>query len=80
MMHTHRPPLPAIGLAAEHRVDGHLEGHRIARVPCSEDADAKQAVAALADGLGVELVNVGPVDVGPLDSARLTEPFALARS
>lgn len=39
---------------------------------CGDDADAKATVTLLAEALGFEVV-----DLGPLDTARLLEPFAL---
>ncbi len=59
-------------LAAEHMGQGRLDGRPAALFLCGDDADAKAAVAGLAEGLGFEAV-----DVGGLDRARLTEPLAL---
>ena len=59
-------------LAAEHMGAGRLRGHAIALFLCGDDAGAKTTVAGLARALGFD-----PVDVGPLDRARLTEPLAL---
>ena len=39
---------------------------------CGDDAEAKQIVKQLAEEIGFE-----PLDVGPLTQARLLEPFAL---
>jgi predicted dinucleotide-binding enzyme len=54
----------------------HLDTGRVGRTPlcafiAADDAAAKQAVVALAQDLGFE-----PVDAGPLKKARLLEPLA----
>ncbi len=47
-------------------------GGRLAMFLCGDDADAKATVAALAEQIGFE-----PADAGPLRAARLLEPLAM---
>ncbi len=46
--------------------------HKAQTFLAADDADAKASVAALAESMGFD-----PVDAGPLDSARLLEPLAM---
>jgi len=57
---------------AENLADPTYPGGPIVLPVCGDDADAKQVVTGLAHDLGFEVV-----DVGPLASARYTEPFAM---
>jgi predicted dinucleotide-binding enzyme len=52
--------------------DANLGGQRALLFYCGDDASAKQIVHSLAEQLGFE-----PEDAGPLTQARLLEPFAL---
>lgn len=52
--------------------DPSFEGHRPVMFYCGDDASAKQVVSKLIDAIGFEAV-----DAGPLNQARLLEPFAL---
>ncbi|NBC18507.1 MAG: NAD(P)-binding domain-containing protein, partial [Bacteroidetes bacterium] len=52
--------------------DADYGDHRLAMLLCGDDADAKQTVAELAETLGFE-----PVDNGPLTQARYLEAMAV---
>ncbi|MGE0315989.1 MAG: NADPH-dependent F420 reductase [Lautropia sp.] len=56
----------------ENMADPVYPGGRAAMVYCGDDAPAKALAAALASDLGFE-----PLDLGPLDAARLLEPYAM---
>ncbi len=59
-------------IGAQHMANPVLGGQRASLFLCGDDAAAKKTVAALAESLGFE-----PVDCGPLPQARLLEPLAL---
>jgi 8-hydroxy-5-deazaflavin:NADPH oxidoreductase len=59
-------------IGAQHMVDPHFEGQRATMFLCGDDAAAKKTVASLAEALGFD-----PVDAGPLAQARLLEPLAM---
>lgn len=52
--------------------DPRFGGQSASMFICGDDASAKKTAAALAEALGLE-----PVDVGPLTQARLLEPLAM---
>jgi hypothetical protein len=56
---------------ANNMIDPDYAGTPLSMFVCSDDADAKSTVAQLAEDLGFEAV-----DAGPLDRARLLEPMA----
>jgi 8-hydroxy-5-deazaflavin:NADPH oxidoreductase len=49
-----------------------FQGRKVVLTFCGNDAEAKKTVMQLIEDIGFE-----PMDMGPLSSARLTEPFAL---
>lgn len=57
---------------AENMADSHYPGGRPCMPVCGDDAEARQRVLALAEGIGFE-----PVDMGPLAAARYLEPWAM---
>lgn len=59
-------------IGAQHMTDPRLGGERASMFLCGDDADARRTVAQLAEALGFE-----PVDAGPLRQARLLEPLAM---
>src|SRR5262249_48773928 len=59
-------------IGAQHMTDPRVGGERASMFLCGDDADARRIVAQLAETLGFE-----PVDAGPLRQARLLEPLAL---
>lgn len=56
---------------AQHMDTGRLNGKPLSAFVASDDAEAKQAVLALAKGIGFDAI-----DAGPLQNARLLEPMA----
>jgi 8-hydroxy-5-deazaflavin:NADPH oxidoreductase len=59
-------------IGALHMTNPWFGDQRASMFFCGDDATAKQTVAALAEALGFE-----PVDAGPLTQARLLEPLAM---
>lgn len=59
-------------IGAQHMTDPRIAGQRPSMFVCGDDPAAKQTVAGLAEALGFE-----PVDAGPLTQARLLEPLAM---
>ncbi|HSE91707.1 MAG TPA: NADPH-dependent F420 reductase [Methylomirabilota bacterium] len=59
-------------IGAMHLADPTFGGQRASMFLCGDDAAAKATVAELAQAVGFE-----PVDVGPLRQARLLEPLAM---
>jgi len=57
---------------ARNMADPRLGGQSASMFLCGDDAAAKKTVAGLAEALGFE-----PVDAGPLAQARLLEPLAM---
>ena len=57
---------------AQNMANPKFGGQRASMFICGDDAAAKKAVATLAEALGFE-----PVDAGPLAQARLLEPLAM---
>jgi hypothetical protein len=57
---------------AHNMADPRFGGQSASMFVCGDDAGAKRTVAALAEALGFE-----PVDAGPLTQARLLEPVAM---
>lgn len=51
---------------------GHARGEQVSAFVAGNDADAKAIVLELAEDIGFD-----PVDAGPLENARLLEPLAL---
>lgn len=56
---------------AQHMDTGRLNGKPLSAFVAGDDAEAKQAVLALAKGIGFDAI-----DAGPLQNARLLEPMA----
>lgn len=59
-------------IGAQHMVNPRFGGQSASMFICGDDAGTKKSVATLAEALGFE-----PVDVGPLTQARLLEPLAM---
>lgn len=59
-------------IGAQHMTDPRIAGQRPSMFVCGDDPAAKQTVAGLAEALGFE-----PVDAGPLTQARLLEALAM---
>ena len=59
-------------IGAQHMANPWFGGQSASMFLCGDDSTAKRTVAGLADALGFE-----PVDVGPLVQARLLEPLAM---
>ena len=59
-------------IGAQHMANPWFGGQSASMFLCGDDSAAKRTVAGLADALGFE-----PVDVGPLVQARLLEPLAM---
>lgn len=59
-------------IGAQHMANPRFGGQSASMFMCADDASAKETVAALAEALGFE-----PVDAGPLTQARLLEPLAM---
>lgn len=59
-------------IGAQHMANPRLGGQSASMFICGDDDGAKQTVAGLAEALGFE-----PVDAGPLVQARLLEPLAM---
>ncbi len=59
-------------IGAVHMTNPRFGDQRASMFICGDDAAAKRTVASLAEALGFE-----PVDVGPLSQARLLEPLAM---
>jgi predicted dinucleotide-binding enzyme len=59
-------------IGAQHMANPRFGGQSASMFICGDDATAKRTVAGLAEALGFE-----PVDVGPLAQARLLEPLAM---
>lgn len=59
-------------IGAQHMANPRLGGQNASMFLCGDDGGAKKTVAMLAEALGFE-----PVDAGPLTQARLLEPLAM---
>ena len=59
-------------IGAQHMANPRFGGQSASMFICGDDAAAKKTVATLAEALGFE-----PVDAGPLTQARLLEPLAM---
>ena len=59
-------------IGAQHMTNPRFGGQSASMLICGDDAGAKKTVAALAEALGFD-----PVDAGPLTQARLLEPLAM---
>ncbi len=59
-------------IGAQHMADPLFSGQRASMFLCGDDVAAKRTVGALAEALGFD-----PVDAGPLSQARLLEPLAM---
>jgi 8-hydroxy-5-deazaflavin:NADPH oxidoreductase len=59
-------------IGAQHMANPRFGSQSASMLLCGDNAGAKQTVAALAEALGFD-----PVDAGPLAQARLLEPFAM---
>ncbi len=59
-------------IGAQHMANPRFGGQSASMFICGDDATAKRTVAGLAEALGFE-----PMDVGPLAQARLLEPLAM---
>jgi predicted dinucleotide-binding enzyme len=57
---------------AQHMDSGHVKDEQLTVLAASDDAEAKRTVIELAKSIGFDAV-----DAGPLQNARLIEPFAL---
>jgi hypothetical protein len=55
---------------AQHMRTGHIDGERLTALIAGDDAESKRVVMQLAEGIGFE-----PMDAGPLKSARYLEPL-----
>lgn len=59
-------------IGAQHMVNPHFGAQRASMFICGDDTAAKKTVASLAEALGFEVV-----DAGPLAQARLVEPMGM---
>jgi predicted dinucleotide-binding enzyme len=59
-------------IGAQHMTDPRFGDQRASMFLCGDDAEAKRTVGGLAEALGFD-----PVDAGPLTQARLLEPLAM---
>ena len=59
-------------IGAQHMGNPHFKRQRASMFLCGDDGVAKKTVASLAEALGFD-----PVDAGPLSQARLLEPLAM---